>query len=464
MRNEHIGGGVIVRPSKIRNYDYTVSGVYKQDLSLPDKYTIPEKNIPDVHDQTWTMMCVAYAMCECAEAHDKKVGNEQRHYAPSWNYGRNESRNDYNGEGLVSENAAKGSLKIGFVDKAYFDFEKDVPEILKLASERDDLLPLSKPNAPKIYYDISYAMVDKKWDVLRKTLVDTQLPVVIISNKFFKGGSHAVIAIGYTDTYNNNKGRYVYFQNSWGADYKENGRFYIPIEQIDRAYVLSWEEPKFPFADVQKGDWFYKGVRTAYLSGYVNGVSDTRFCPYENMIRGDIAVILSRMMDKLEYSVNSFIKFKKQEGFSANEIKFASAVPKFKFMDITDGDYYEDAVYRVFANGFMKGKENNLFDPMASTTRSEMAALLVRVYETVIDKLNTSFSKNISPPCIKCDGFKDVSKDDWFYSSVNAAAKYGLMNGESIDIFEPNRNITRAEGAVTMCRLFKKIEELFDMI
>ena len=133
-------------------------------------------------------------------------------------------------------------------------------------------------------------------------------------------------------------------------------------------------------------------------------------------------------------------------------------------MDIADGDYYEDAVYRVFANGFMKGKEDNLFDPMTSTTRAEMAAILVRTYETVISKLAGSFHKDISPQCIKHGGFKDVAIGDWFQPYVNNAVRYGLMNGESTEIFEPNRNITRAEGAVTMCRLFKKIEELFDMI
>ena len=38
------------------------------------------------------------------------------------------------------------------------------------------------------------------------------------------------------------------------------------------------------------------------------------------------------------------------------------------------------------------------------------------------------------------------------------------MNGTSNKTFEPDRNITRAEGAATMCRLFKKIENLFDQI
>ena len=113
--------GVIPRPAKLRNYDYAVA-VSKEHLpTLPDKYTIPEKNIPEVHDQTWTQMCVAYSLCQCAEGKDLYDGNDPVHYSPSWIYGRNELRNGYEGEGLYAQTAMDGILKVGFLKSLYFD-------------------------------------------------------------------------------------------------------------------------------------------------------------------------------------------------------------------------------------------------------------------------------------------------------------------------------------------------------
>lgn len=456
------GCGANYRPAKLRDYDYEVSGAANVE-SLPDKYTIPEGYIPEVHDQKWTNMCVAYTLCECAEAKRKQMG-ESVHFSEAWTYSREENRGDYEGEGMYADRALKGSLKLGFLKKPYFDFMIDVPDIINMAAERDDLLKLSDFR-PKAYYPINYALEDKKWETAKKNLVGTKLPIVIASQRFFKGGGHCVPGIGYSDEYKGKKRRCIEFQNSWGKEYGNNGRGFIPLDMVDEIYVLSWDEPKFPFTDVKSGDWFYDGVRSAYLAGYVKGITDTEFYPDENMIRGDIAMILSRMMNKIEYSVNSFIRSQKQEGFKASYIEYKKADDCTQsFSDVEADDYYYEAIRHVCANGFMNGKGENIFDPTAATTRAEMAAILSRVFENVVKRLENSFG--ISPSVAKIDPikFSDVSENEWYYSCIESARGYGLMQGTSKDTFEPDRNITRAEGAVTMCRLFKKIEELFEKI
>lgn len=457
--------GVIPRPAKLRNYDYAVA-VSKEPLThLPDKYTIPEKNIPEVHDQTWTQMCVAYSLCQCAEGKDLHDGNESVHYSPSWIYGRDELRDGYEGEGLYAQTAMDGILKVGFLKSLYFDFLKDVPEILTLSQSRDDLLPLSLENCPKAYYEINYALKDKKWDMLRQALVETERPVFIISDTFFKGGSHAIIAIGYADEFKGKKGRFVQFQNSWGTEYKDNGRYYMPFEKVDDIYVLSWEEPKFPFADVKKSDWFYDSVKHAYLSGFVTGTSETDFSPYDNMIRGDMAVILSRMFEKLKQSINAFARTQLQEGRSVREINFKTPDEcTVSFDDVEYDDYYYNAIRFMCANGIMTGVTDKEFDPTAAITRAEVATIISRTYMSIVRCLELAFKQKITIPRIQHVSFKDVVNGDWFYNYVYDTQTLGLMSGDGDGTFAPNRSITRAEGAAVMCRLFKAIEKLLEQL
>lgn len=457
--------GVIKRPSKLRNYDYAVTVSKEPPPTLPDKYTIPEHNIPEVHNQTWTQMCVAYSLCQCAEGKTLRDGEEMVHYSPSWIYGRDELRDGYDGEGLFAQTALDGILKVGFLRTLYFDFVKDVPEILTLCQSRDDLLPLSLKNCPKAYYEINYAIKDKKWETFKQALFETERPIFIISDSYFRGGSHAVIAIGYTDEFKGKKGRFVLFQNSWGTDYKDGGRYYIPFEKIDEIFVLSWDEPKFPFVDVKKSDWFYDDVRHAYLSGFVNGITETYFSPYDNMIRGDMAIVLTRMCEKLWQSINAFAKTQYQKGLDVHGIVFNSADGDDAiFSDVSADDYYYDAVMFMNANKIMTGISETEFDPTAAITRAEVATILSRTFNKVVNMLQLCFNKKLVVDKKDKAILKDVGENEWFYEYVYDAQALGLMSGDGDGTFAPNRSITRAEGAAVMCRLFKAIEKLLEQL
>lgn len=458
------GGGVIPRPKNIRNYDYAVCGASKENIKLPESYTIPEKNIPEVHDQTWTMQCVSYALCQCAEARKKQLG-EDIHFSTPWTYGRKEIRGNYDGEGLFPDVAIKGTLNLGFLELPYLDCEADVPDVLKMTADRDDLLALSQEFAPKAYYEIDYAMQEKRWESLKLALFETQRPVMIISDTFFRGGSHAVIAIGYTNEFKGVKGQYIYFQNSWGKSYKDNGRYYMPLSETDGMFVLDWEEPNFPFTDVTKNDWYYKDVMQAYFSGYVKGVSDTEFFPNDSMIRGDMAVILERIMKKQESSINAFVKTQRQFGRNVHEIKYASSSDcKTVFKDVGLDDYYKDAIYYVCANQVMHGVGDNNFNPTSSITRAEVAAIASRMIKMTASLLSDCFNKEVIIPKQDLQKYSDVSNDKWYYEAVYLAQRYGVMKGNSDNSFCPDNNITRAEGAAVLRRLTKTIENLFTQI
>lgn len=454
---------IVEKPIGVRGYAYDIcAAIATNPTSLPDEYTIPEENIPPVHNQKNVNDCVAFAICQCAESNDLKNGEELNHYSPSWNYGRMECRGNYRGEGMNPEMALNGTSKIGFISDTLFpDFDKDVPEILNICAERDDILPESSKKKIVTYTSMNYAMQDKKWDTIRQALYDNKRALLITSRFFFRGGSHAIIAIGWSNTNGKQKGRYLLFQNSWDKDYKDNGRWYIPIEDVDGAYALFWDEFNLPFTDVSKDDWFYDNVKASYFCGLIKGVTETEFRPNYNIIRGDVAVIISRLIDKITYSVNTFVKSQNQLGKNYSLISFEDKIDGISFKDVDPSSYYYDAINRVFANGIIMGDQNSNFNPQNDITRAEMAAIVVRMAINVYTKICENIHKiDMETQDVDMSKLKDVSEDDWFYGYVEKAYEMGLMNGMSEDSFAPNNNLTRAEASTVLYRLFTSIDHL----
>ncbi|HZK02649.1 MAG TPA: S-layer homology domain-containing protein, partial [Anaerovoracaceae bacterium] len=53
------------------------------------------------------------------------------------------------------------------------------------------------------------------------------------------------------------------------------------------------------------------------------------------------------------------------------------------------------------------------------------------------------------------DGYKDVPRDNWSYAEVNAAKKYGLMQGRGDGVFGFGSDITRAEFVTVLNNMFQ---------
>ena len=49
--------------------------------------------------------------------------------------------------------------------------------------------------------------------------------------------------------------------------------------------------------------------------------------------------------------------------------------------------------------------------------------------------------------------FSDVKETNWFYGNVKSAYELGFMNGKSEGKFDPNGNVTVAEGITMAARL-----------
>lgn len=100
----------------------------------------------------------------------------------------------------------------------------------------------------------------------------------------------------------------------------------------------------------------------------------------------------------------------------------------------------KDEIEELASRGIINGKSEDLFEPDATMTRAEFAAIVVQ-------------SLGLSEQSTHI--FEDVGQNDWFFGFVAAAYKYNIISGVSDTEFNPNGTITREEAAVMISRAAK---------
>lgn len=151
---------------------------------------------------------------------------------------------------------------------------------------------------------------------------------------------------------------------------------------------------------------------------YIEGYPDGSFGPERGMTRAEAATIFARLLAE------------------KNGDKI-STVARTKFDDIPAHAWYSGYVKYLNNHGVAYGKTKTTFAPDEAITRAEYTALAVRFFEVYGDGSAEIMEKYKS--------FDDVSEGDWAASYIQAAAKYGWVNGYEDGSFHPSRQITRAE-------------------
>ena len=120
-----------------------------------------------------------------------------------------------------------------------------------------------------------------------------------------------------------------------------------------------------PFADVDMGDYFADAVVWAKQNGIVNGVTEEKFAPDDNITREQIAAIIHRYAKTKGYDVSV--------GENTNILSYDD------FNQISEYAI-EDFQYAV-GSGLIKGKTESTLNPEDFATRAEFAAILNRFVE-----------------------------------------------------------------------------------
>lgn len=111
--------------------------------------------------------------------------------------------------------------------------------------------------------------------------------------------------------------------------------------------------------------------------------------------------------------------------------------PTIPFTDVSEGDWFYDAVCYVYENGMMNGVSETSFAPNATTSRAMIVTILYRLEKE---------------PAVSGSSFTDVPSGQWYSNAVAWAAANGIVNGVTDTTFAPNSAITREQMAAILYR------------
>ena len=147
----------------------------------------------------------------------------------------------------------------------------------------------------------------------------------------------------------------------------------------------------------------------AYIVGYEDGSVQ----PEGNITRAEVATIFFRLLT--DESRDEF---------------WSQTNP---YSDVSEDDWYNNAVSTLTNAGIIDGYEDGTFKPNGNITRAEFATIAVRFFEATYEGENL---------------FPDID-GHWAQDYINEAANAGIVDGYPDGTFGPQKLITRAE-AMTM--------------
>ena len=213
--------------------------------------------------------------------------------------------------------------------------------------------------------------------------------------------------------------RESYTFTGWYADKALTQKITTVTMNSDKTVYAGWEATGVP--DKLNGDDHF-----AYVIGYPDG----KVHPKGNISRAETATIFFRLLKA--------------------DIRDGNLTADNDFSDVSDGQWHNKAISTMAKLGIVKGRRADRFDPNASITRAEFAAICARFSTRTVENSGS---------------FSDIS-GHWAENEIERAAAFGWISGYPDGTFRPDARITRAE-AMTMinrvlCRMPQSKSDLLD--
>ena len=218
-----------------------------------------------------------------------------------------------------------------------------------------------------------------KVEWITKSSYDASLKAVV-----FETGHFSVYGVGYknpapafTDIHNHWAADNILFAASRGllsgtsdTTFSPNtgmtrGMFVTALGRLAGINPDSYKTGKF--TDVKADAYYAPYVNWAAQNGIVEGVTATTFAPDTNINREQMAVIMANYAKKLGYDLPKTLQ----------AVTFAD--------NAQISSWAKNAVRAMQQAGILAGKNGNKFDPKGTATRAEVATVLRRFVEIVID-------------------------------------------------------------------------------
>ena len=218
-----------------------------------------------------------------------------------------------------------------------------------------------------------------KVEWITKSSYDASLKAVV-----FETGHFSVYGVGYknpapafTDIHNHWAADNILFAASRGLLSGTSDTTFSPNTGMSRGMFVtalgrlaginpdSYKTGKF--TDVKADAYYAPYVNWAAQNGIVEGVTATTFAPDSNINREQMAVIMANYAKKLGYDLPKTLQ----------AVTFAD--------NAQISSWAKNAVRIMQQAGILSGKNGNKFDPKGTATRAEVATILRRFVEIVID-------------------------------------------------------------------------------
>ncbi len=128
----------------------------------------------------------------------------------------------------------------------------------------------------------------------------------------------------------------------------------------------------------------------------------------------------------------------KNEDKPQEEIVLDEEATKYNFADISENDWYYEAVCYASKSGLMKGVSTESFAPNDNITRAMFVTILHRMENEPSVKASRKFS--------------DVKSGEWYYDAVSWASEKAIVSGVDSNDFAPDAVISREQLATMLYR------------
>lgn len=183
------------------------------------------------------------------------------------------------------------------------------------------------------------------------------------------------------------------------------------------------DDEKVFFSDLSLSHWSYNAVLSLYSKGIISGYEDGSIKPDNEISRAEFVKLITQ---------------------SISESK--SAESKNTFTDVSRDDWFYDFILKAFNEKLIFGS-NGKFRPKDSITREDAAVILCRALE------NKNFTLTDEKKFKDCEKISDYAK-----KSVALLYAAEIISGNGDEIFEPQRNISRAEAFQLIYNTLMKTE------
>jgi len=187
-----------------------------------------------------------------------------------------------------------------------------------------------------------------------------------------------------------------------------------------------------PFSDTLP-TWAASSILRLSDLGIIRGYEDGRYGPGDPLTRGQIAVLLTRVLEQ-----------------SSLDVAPASCGSLLR----TPSSHY---AYRALCLFIDRGWEPDArIDPDAPVSRGETAAYINRVFgPAFLSALGTSQGSVLT----RSQVFSDVPTDHWYFFDAGVMQIAQIMMGNPDGTFGVDRTLNRAEAATVLSRLLSAIEQ-----